>query len=152
MKNLILIPVLAILFSSCSNNDSTSDPIADLAIQNNIVIESDWTVHQFTDSGKDETSDYSGYKFKFNGDGTLVAISSIATYNGTWSMVQGSSSPDDSGNLSNDDKLNKLTISISGNKYMDHLSDKWLVDKLTETEIWLRDDNPVSNEILKLGK
>jgi hypothetical protein len=152
MKISILFPVLAILFASCSNNDTTSDPLADLAIKNNMVIESAWTVKQYTDSGKDETSDFSGYKFTFNGNGTLIAMSSGTTFNGTWVLAQGSKTPDDSGNNSEDDKLNKFTISISGNKQMEDLSHKWLVDKLTETEIWLRDDNPVSNEILKLGK
>jgi len=152
MKNLILLPVLAIFLASCSQNDTSSDPIADLAVQNNMVVESQWTVNQFIDSGKDETSDFSGYTFKFNTDGTLISVSSGTTFEGTWVLIQGKTSPDDSGNLSDDDKLNKLTINITGNKNMDHLSQKWLVDKITASEIWLRDDNPTSIEILKFGK
>jgi hypothetical protein len=35
---------------------------------------------------------------------------------------------------------------------MDHLSHKWLAEKITATEIWLRDDNVTSNEILRFGK
>jgi heat shock protein HslJ len=152
MKNLILLPVVAIFLASCSQNDTSSDPIADLAVQNNMVVESQWTVNQFIDSGKDETSDFSGYTFKFNTDGTLISVSSGTTFEGTWVLIQGKTSPDDSGNLSDDDKLNKLTINITGNKNMDHLSQKWLVDKITASEIWLRDDNPTSIEILKFGK
>jgi|GEM_PF-794994 len=152
MKTFLLLPALAIFFASCSNSDSTSDPVADLSTKTNMVVQSDWIVTQYTDSGKDETTDYSGYKYKFNTDGTFVAVSSTATYNGTWLLAQGSNSPDESGNNSTDDNLNKLTISISGNKQMDHLSHKWLTDKITATEIWLRDDNVASNEILRFGK
>lgn len=152
MKKLFLLPVLALFFASCSNNDTTSDPVADLTTKTNMVVQSNWTITQYTDSGKDETSDFSGYKFTFNTDGTFVAVSSSATFNGTWTLAQGSSSPDDSGNNSADDKLNKLTISITGNKQMDNLSHKWLTDKITATEIWLRDDNVASNEILRFGK
>lgn len=152
MKTLLLIPLLAIMIASCSKSDSTSDPVADLTIKTNMVAQSDWVVTRYTDSGKDETADYSGYKFKFNTDGTLVAVSSVATFNGTWLLAPGNSSPDDSGNSSEDDKLNKLTINITGNKQMDHLSHKWLTDEITATEIWLRDDNIASNEILRFGK
>lgn len=152
MKTFLILPVLALIFASCSNSDTTSDPVADLSTKTNMVVQSDWIVTQYTDSGKDETTDYSGYKFKFNTDGTFVAVSYTTTYNGTWLLAQGSNSPDDSGNNSTDDKLNKLTISITGNKQMDDLSHKWVSDKITATEIWLRDDNATSNEILRFGK
>jgi hypothetical protein len=152
MKALLLIPALAIILASCSKNDTTSDPAADLAVKNSIVVQSDWKITQYTDSGIDETSDFSGYKFKFNTDGTLVAIASDATFNGNWVLSLGNVKSDDSGNNSSDDNLNKLTISITGSKKMDHLSHKWLTDKITATEIWLRDDNVASNEILRFGK
>lgn len=152
MKTLVLIVLAALVFASCSKNETSSDPIADLTVKSNMVAESQWVISQFMDSGKDETSDYSEYKFKFNNDGTLLAISSSATFNGTWVLAQGQSNPDDSGNNSGDDKLHKLTITISGNSYMDDLSHKWLVDKITSTEIWLRDDNLTSNEVVKFGR
>jgi hypothetical protein len=152
MKSLLLLPVLAILFASCSKSDTTSDPVADLAIQKNIVVQSDWAITQFTDSGIDKTSEYSGYKFKFNLDGTLVAVSSDTTFTGSWVLALGNNKPDDNGNISNDDKLNKMTISLSGNLQIDRLSHKWLAEKISTTEIWLRDDNAASNEILRFGK
>jgi hypothetical protein len=150
MKTLFLLPVLALLIASCSHNDSTTDPVADLTVQTNMVAQNDWVVTKYTDSGIDETSDYAGYKFSFNTNGTFVAVSATETLNGTWVLAKGSSSSDDSANA--DDKLNKLTISITGNKKMDHLSHKWLTDKITATEIWLRDDNVTSNEMLRFGK
>jgi hypothetical protein len=117
-----------------------------------MVAQSDWVVTQFTDSGSDQTANFNGYSFKFNTDGTFVAISTPETFSGTWLLSLGNSKPDDSGNISSDDKLNKLTIDISGNTLMKKVSHKWLVDKITSTEIWLRDDNIASNEILRFGK
>lgn len=150
MKALFLIPALAIVLASCSKNDTTSDPVADLTTKTNMVSQSDWVVTQCTDSGVDVTADFSGYKFRFNTDGTIVATNPTETFNGTWFLAQGSASSDD--NASADDKLNKFTISISGNSQMKKVSHKWLTDKITATEIWLRDDNPLSNEIIRFGK
>jgi len=152
MKPLLLIPALAIIIASCSNSDTTSDPVDDLTTKTNMVVQSEWSITQYTDSGNDETSDYSGYRFKFNTDGTFVSVSSGETYSGTWMLAQPNTNPDDSGDDSSDDKFNKLTISITGNKQMDHLSHRWLTEKITATEIWLRDDNVASNETLRFGK
>jgi hypothetical protein len=152
MKTFFLLPVLAILFASCSKSDTTSDPVADLAVQKNIVVQSDWTITQITDNGIDITADFSGYKFKFNTDGTMVAVSSDTTYTGSWVLGLGNAKSDDNSDISSDDKLNKLTISLSGSIQMNRLSHKWLADKITATEIWLRDDNLASNEILRFGK
>ena len=152
MKALLLIPALAIAFASCSKSDSTSDPLADLTTKTNMVTQSEWTVTQITDDGNDETSDFAAYKFEFNTDGTFVAVSPDVTFSGTWVLGQANTKPDDSGNDATDDKFNKLTITIAGNKQMDHLSHKWLTDKITATEIWLRDDNVASSEILRFGK
>jgi hypothetical protein len=152
MKTFLLIPVLAIFLASCSKNDTTSDPVADLTTKANMVVQSDWLVTQYSENGKDATSDYSGYKFKFNNDGTFVAVSADATFIGSWALASGNTKPEDGSNNSADDKLNKLTINITGNKQMDYLSHKWLTDKITATEIWLRDDNVTSNEILHFGK
>jgi len=152
MKTLALLPILAMFVFACSNTDTTSDPVADLSAKTQMVMKSDWKVSSYLDSGKDETSDFSGYRFAFNTDGTFVATLNSSTFNGSWTLLQGSTKPDDSGNLSNDDKLAKLTITISGNKQMDNLSHKWLVDKITDSEIWLRDDNPLSAEVLKFNR
>jgi hypothetical protein len=152
MKATILFSVLAILIASCSKNDSTSDPVADLATRKSQVTSGDWKVSLYSEQGIDESSDFSAYRFQFNNDGTLVALSADITLNGSWLLAQGSNSVDDNGNNSADDKLNKFTISVTGNKLMDKLSHKWLTDKITDSEIWLRDDNAASNEILRFGK
>lgn len=152
MKKLLIIPVLALIFASCSNSDTTSDPVADLSTKTNMVVQSDWIVTNYTDSGKNETSDFAGYTFSFNTDGTFTAVSASETFRGSWALSTGSSSPDDSGNISSDDNMDKLTITVSGNKLMDNLNHKWLAEKITATEIWLRDDNVASNESVRFGK
>jgi len=152
MNKIFILPVLAIIFASCSNSDTTSDSVADLSAKTNMVIQSNWKVTQYTDSGKDETSDFSGYSFSFNTNGTFIATTSTETFSGTWTLSLGSNSPDDSGNSSSDDNLDKLTITIAGNKLMNKLSHKWLSEKITATEIWLRDDNVTSNELIRFGK
>jgi hypothetical protein len=152
MKALLLIPVLAVLFASCSKSDSSSDPAADLSTKNNMVAQNNWVITQYTDSGNDETSDYAAYTFDFKTDGTFIAVSATETFTGTWVLALPGTSPDDSGNDATDDKFNKLTIAVTGNKAMDHLSHKWLTEKITATEIWLRDDNVASNEVLRFAK
>jgi hypothetical protein len=103
-----------------------------------------WVVTYFSDSGKDETSDYSGYTFDFLTGDVLQAVSGFNTYTGSWTIGNRSSSDDNSSN--------KLNISISGDKQMDHLQHSWLIVKLTDTEIWLKDDNASSGEELRFGR
>jgi len=152
MKTLLILPLLAIVIASCSKNDTTSDPLADLTAKNSMVIQSDWIVTQFTDSGSDQTSSLQDYKFKFSSDGAVQAVSADSIFSGTWALALPSSKSDDSGNDATDDKFNKFTISISGSSPLDHLTHKWLIEKITATEIWLRDDNVASKEILRFGK
>jgi heat shock protein HslJ len=135
MKALLLLPVLVILFASCSKSDSTSDPVADLSANSKMVSTGDWTVTQYSELGVDQSSDYSAFRFQFNSDGTFVATSADNTFSGSWLLAQGTTKVDDSGSISADDKLNKFTISVTGNKLMDKLSHKWLTDKITATEI-----------------
>jgi hypothetical protein len=53
MKALLLLPALVIFLASCSNSDTTFDPVADLTIKTNMVVQSEWAVTQYTDSGND---------------------------------------------------------------------------------------------------
>jgi outer membrane lipoprotein-sorting protein len=150
MKTLVLIPLLlvSLLVVSCSKSETT-DPAADLSANQKMVSTGDWKVTQYLDSGKDETSDFSLLSVSFNADGSIVVSDGTTTYTGTWTLASASSSSDDTGY---DDKNHKFTITIAGDKLMQKLSKKWLAVKVTETEIWLSDDNPASNEHLHFGK
>ena len=150
MKNLILLPAFfsAIILASCSKSDST-DSSTDLSVKKGDVSTGSWKVTQYLDSGKDETNNYSSYSFDFNTDGTVFASNGTTDFSGTWNLISGSNSSTSS---SSDDISSRLTITITGNKQMEDISKKWLVLKITETEISLSDDNVASNEHLKFGR
>lgn len=149
MKKLIYLPILALvlLTVSCSKSDTT-DPATDLSTQNNIVSAGDWKVTQYVNSGVDETADFSALSFSFNTDGSIVATSTATSFTGTWSLASSTGSDDPA----TDDKFHKFTIDVAGDKLMKKVSKKWLAEKVTATEIWLRDDNVLSNEFLHFGK
>jgi hypothetical protein len=53
---------------------------------------------------------------------------------------------------SDDNSSNRLVITITGNKEMDHLEDDWVIISITDTQIQLKDDNPASMEELHFGR
>jgi hypothetical protein len=152
MKKIFLLPVLAILMASCSKSNSSSDPVADMTVKNNMVSQDGWSVTLITNDGIDITADYSNFRLNFNTDGTLVVDVAGTVYNGTWVLTPAQTKPDDSGNAGADDKLDRFTISVAGDKSLNRLSHKWVTDKITASEIWLRDDDPLSNEVLHFGR
>ena len=78
MKKLLSIYLPLVLFSILFACSTDNDPLAN-------VVEGMWTVHLFTDDGQNKTSNYNGYTFNFNSNGSLTAtIQSVATP-GTWS-------------------------------------------------------------------
>ncbi len=140
--NLLLL-VFAISLASCSksNDDNVNPDNTNSKVEQ---VSGDWLVAYFTDSGKDETSDFNGYRFVFGTDGTLTATGSAGTFIGNWWI--GDKSGDD------DSSSNRLNIVITGNKAMDHLQDDWVIISITETSIRLKDDNPESMEELHFGR
>ena len=140
-----LLAVTAIIATSCSKDNSAS-----VSQQKSNLASGSWVVTYYTDSGKDETSDFSGYTFMFNADGTLSASTSSATYNGNWSIKSGSSSSSGYGSGSNDP--DKLVITIAGDKQMTKVSKSWMILKLNSTDIWLSDDNASSGEVLYFAR
>jgi hypothetical protein len=103
-----------------------------------------WTVTSYLDSGKDETSDYSGYSFNFSVDGILAATSGSTAFSGDWHIGDNSSSDDNSSN--------RLVINIAGNKQMDKLAHTWVIVTLNTTTITLADDNPASMEEITFSR
>jgi hypothetical protein len=139
----LVLLALTISLASCSkSSDDNTNP--DASGNNNGQITGDWKVTYYFDSGKDETGDYTGYTFNFNDTGSLQAVSTSAAFTGTWSIGEKN---DDNSNSSS-----RMVIMITGNKAMDDLQDNWVIEKMTGTEIWLKDDNASSNEMLRFGK
>jgi hypothetical protein len=152
---LSLFTIVAIIAVSCKKDVQTvSSPTGTADSQKVVVASSTWRVTYFIEKGIDQTSDFSTYLFQFNSDGSAVANSTGIgiLYYGSWNLMQGSHSGyDDSGNHSIGDK-NKLIISLSGNHHMDELSENWKISKITDSEMWLMDDNSTSAKEIHFTK
>jgi hypothetical protein len=95
----------------------------------------------FTDSGNDETLNFSGYSFTFSSGGTATVIKNGVTKNGSWSVSSSS---------------NKFNLDLGpkdiSNQPFGELTDDWKILSSTATEIRLGDDNTASNEFLTFTK
>lgn len=89
-----------------------------------IIVDGTWYVSYFFDD-TDETSDYAGYNFTFNVNGTSLAVKNTISLNGTWSNYM------DSGD-------EKVAFSFDGIT-LDELEDDWEVIEFTTTQIRLKD-------------
>ena len=137
MKKLItgsLLPLLVLLVA-CDQSNSVSSNTSQ------IVSSGSWRVTLFTDSGNDETADFSGYSFTFSSTGAITAVKNGATKNGTWSVSNSSG------------KFNiDLGPKDATNKPLGELTDDWKILSSTTTEIRLGDDNTASNEFVTFTK
>jgi hypothetical protein len=105
-----------------SGDDGDSDP-SSLA---NILIEGTWIVANFNDSGEDETSDYSGFSFDFQDDGSIVATRNDDTIDGTWSVFT------DSGK-------EKLGLDFGEMVPLDEFTDDWDIQDVQNNRVELYD-------------
>ncbi|MCB0457968.1 MAG: hypothetical protein KDC91_09510 [Flavobacteriaceae bacterium] len=99
-----------------------------------------WRITSFIDSGQDETSDFNGYIFTFNENGTVTATKGATTISGTWSVSDDSSnsSSDDDGNSTDDDDFN-LFFSVSPDSDFEDLNDDWDFISVSSTKMELID-------------
>jgi len=130
--------LIFLLITSCSSNDdSNSDNISQQIIQiENIVESGTWRITNFNDSGQDETSDFAGYDFTFNVDGTLLATNGTNTLNGTWSITDDSSDDDSS---SSDDIDFNIFFPVPDINDFEDLNDDWDIVSTSSTKIELID-------------
>lgn len=96
--NISMMILLAVLVISCSkddSNDTNDNSNTNQATQANQIAQTGtWRISYFWDTDKDETSNFTGYEFSFNSDGSLVATNGTDTVNGTWSVTNSSSDVD----------------------------------------------------------
>ncbi|WP_232817834.1 hypothetical protein [Winogradskyella tangerina] len=144
MKNILntglLLMLSFTLMLSCSTEDDEGNPnnnnqqIAAIA---SAVQSGTWRISNFNDSGENETSDFNGYNFTFNSNGSLVASNGTNTVNGTWSVTDDSNSSDDSS--SDDDVDFNIFFPVPESSDFEDLNDDWDVVSYSSTRIELID-------------
>ncbi|WP_299223332.1 hypothetical protein [uncultured Psychroserpens sp.] len=134
---LLLMLSFSLMSSMCSSDDddgnsnNNSQQIAEIV---NTAQSGTWRVANFNDSGQNETSNFNGYDFSFNADGSLVATNGANTMEGTWSVT------DDSNSSSNDDDIDfNIFFPVPESNDFEDLNDDWDVVMTTSTRIELID-------------
>lgn len=136
MRHLQFISVLLLTCSalftmtSCSNSSDDAASLTPTVIQNTVQ-EGDWRITSYIDSGKDETSHFSGYFFSFSNNGAISATNSSVTYAGTWSITDSNSNDDSPGDVD-------FNILFNLGNNFDDLSEDWQVISQTSTKIELK--------------
>ena len=119
MKNLfvrrfLLLSFIVASFCGCTKDDNSSDPIN----PNNTVVTGNWTITNYRQRTEDKTSQYAGYSFTFNSDGTVTANKSGVSTTGLWSYSSASGST----------YVGLFSISLGNDDPLKRLNESWLVD------------------------
>lgn len=137
---LLVMLSFSLMSSMCSSDDDdggSNNNSQQIAQIESTAQSGTWRVSNFTDSGQNETSDFNGYDFTFNSDGTLVATNGSTTVNGTWSVTDDSNSSDDS---SSDDDIDfNIFFPVPDSSDFEDLNDDWDVVTTSSTRIELID-------------
>ncbi|SFT44397.1 hypothetical protein SAMN05216474_0601 [Lishizhenia tianjinensis] len=125
----------SLVLGACSKSKTTQKEMDNLK---DSAMLGDWTVSKMIDSGDDETSNFQGYIFSFNEDGTLVATNNVNTYNGTWSVTSSDSGSDDDSSDDSDIDFN-IAFNVPESNDFDDLIDDWDVLSHSDNKIELQD-------------
>lgn len=137
---LLLMLSFCLMSSMCTNDDDGGSPnnnSQQIAQIENTAESGTWRITNFNDSGQDETSDFTGYDFSFNTDGSLVATNGTNTMTGTWSVTDDSNSGDDS---SSDDDIDfNIFFPVPESNNFEDLNDDWEIVSISSTKMELID-------------
>lgn len=125
MKNAVIhLFIFSVLLLSCKKDDSNSSiSTSNVAAT---ISSGNWRVTYYWDTDHDETTNFSGYSFVFNSNGTMTATKAANTVTGTWTTR-------------NDDSKIKLVLSFSSSADFIEISDDWHTIERTDTKIKLQD-------------
>lgn len=127
---------------SCSNSDDSNDSNNNAAqIQAAITLTTNgsWRITSFVDSGQDETSDYTGYDFTFDANGTVTATNGATTQTGTWSITDDDSDNSDDDDSNDDDIDFNINFPVPDTNDFEDLNDDWDIVSTSDTQISLMD-------------
>ena len=105
---------------------SSTNPIIPSNPISTIVQQGSWRITLYNDNGTDETSNFTGYSFKFNSNGTITATKGGSTVNGTWSK-------------GTDDSQPKLYLNFGATNPFDSLTSDWRITSQNTSKIVLID-------------
>lgn len=88
-----------------------------------ILADGIWVVGSYTEDADDQTSNYNGYTFNFNTDGTAVADNGTPI-NGSWATLNSDS---------------ELQLNFGNTSPLDEFNDIWDVISITDTQVEVRD-------------
>jgi hypothetical protein len=105
----------------------------------NSIVEGEWKVTLYQEDGDNETSNYSGYRFKFNTDGSVTVQPGMltVTYTGTWKTEKDSDHVD-------------FILNFTTPANLEELSDDWEVLSESKTKLELEDVSGGDGSIDKL--
>jgi len=126
---LMMLAFTLIALAACETEDNSAAPDTGTIVKNG-----KWKITLYNDSGKDETSTFTGYEFSFLELGTLKAVKSKTTVEGIWSS-------------GTDDSQKKLIIDFGSKAPFDELNDDWHIMNETSTMMQLEDVSGGSGEI-----
>lgn len=130
----------SLMSSMCSNDDDGGNPsnnTQQIAQIESTAESGSWRITNFNDSGQNETSDFTGYAFTFNSDGSLIATNGSDSLTGTWSVTNDSNSSDDS---SSDDDIDfNIFFPVPESNNFEDLNDDWDITSVSSTKIELID-------------
>jgi hypothetical protein len=125
MKNGIIAAAmltLSLILTGCSSDTAaTIDNSVKIKQIMDVAKSGTWHITSFINSSNDETTNFSGYNFTFNSDGTLTATNGSNSINGIWSITEDDDSSDDS---SNDNDID-FNISFATPPNFEELSEDW---------------------------
>jgi hypothetical protein len=135
--SILLMISFSLMSFTCSDDDdgNNQDNSQEISQIETNVESGTWIITSYIDSGDNETSDFNGYIFTFEANGTLNATNGSTTYNGSWSVTSSSSNDD-----SNDSDIDfNISFSVPDDHDFDDLNDDWDIISHTSNIINLRD-------------
>ena len=128
--------LLCFLMISCeSEDDGPAVSTIDVEQVKAVVVSGTWSVVTYEEDGVDETSNFSGYGFSFNADGTINVSNGSTSISGAWSILSDSNSSDDDSNDSDDIDFNIFFTSPAN---FAEISEDWEIVSYSSTRIELR--------------
>jgi hypothetical protein len=118
-----------------SDNQAKKNENATLSNVQKTVVDGQWRIGYFFDSGTDETGNFHGYIFDFDANNTLTATNGSNNYPGGWSAVD-----DSTGDDNPDSELSDIDFVISFTNPPDfqELSEDWEIISISAAKIELR--------------